>query len=321
MENITVTEEQDGKRLDLVLASHPSISSRSEATKIIKASCVSINDSQEKVTPKRTVKIGDLIEFSPVEPEELSIEPVPYDLDIIHEDSSLYLINKPPGMVVHPAPGHPKDTLVNYLLYHGQLANLGDPNRPGIVHRLDKDTSGILVVAKNNAAHERLASQFAAHTLSKRYLALVWGDLKEDRGTIDQPLGRHPVDRKKRAIVLSGSGKRAVTHYKVLKRYGRLTLVQCDIETGRTHQIRVHLTSIGHPILGDMMYGKFRNYAKKFPIELNNQLKQFQRQALHAHVLGFTHPETEEWVRFEAPIPNDLKQILSSLDQWTTSGQ
>mgnify|MGYP003004026457 CR=1 FL=1 len=223
-------------------------------------------------------------------------------LDILYEDPYLLVINKPKGMVVHPCPGHYSGTLVNGVLFHckGQLSGINGVLRPGIVHRIDKDTTGALVVCKDDQTHRNLAVQLAEHTITRRYRAIVTGNLSADEGTVEGPIGRHPVDRKKMSINFK-NGKDAVTHYRVLERFGKATYIECRLETGRTHQIRVHLSSIGHPLLGDTVYGSSKN-----PYEL-------QGQTLHAMVLGFTHPYYEKYVEFEAPLPEYFQKMLEKL--------
>ena len=236
------------------------------------------------------------------EPEEPEILPEDIPLDILYEDSDVILINKPKNMVVHPAAGHYTGTLVNALMYHcrGDLSGINGVLRPGIVHRIDKDTTGVLIVCKNDRAHNALAEQLKKHSITRKYRAIVCGNLKEDEGTVDAPLGRHPQDRKKMAIVRSG-GKRAVTHYRVLERFGNDTYIECQLETGRTHQIRVHMASLGHPLLGDEIYGR-----AKSPFKLEGQ-------TLHAMVLGFIHPTTGEYMEFEAPLPEYFEKLLEKL--------
>ena len=224
------------------------------------------------------------------------------ELPIVFENEHVILINKPKNMVVHPAAGHYTGTLVNALMYHcrGDLSGINGVLRPGIVHRIDKDTTGVLIVCKNDRAHNALAEQLKEHSITRKYRAIVCGNLKEDEGTVDAPLGRHPQDRKKMAIVRSG-GKRAVTHYRVLERFGNYTYIECRLETGRTHQIRVHMASLGHPLLGDEIYGR-----AKSPFKLEGQ-------TLHAMVLGFIHPTTGEYMEFEAPLPEYFEKLLEKL--------
>lgn len=245
---------------------------------------------------------GEQIEVTVPEAEEPKILPEDIPLDILYEDADVILVNKPKDMVVHPAAGHYSGTLVNALMYHCRdgLSGINGVLRPGIVHRIDKDTTGVLVVCKNDKAHNALAEQLKEHTITRRYRAIVCGNLKEDEGTVDAPLGRHPQDRKKMAIVRQG-GRRAVTHYRVLERFGSYTYIECRLETGRTHQIRVHMASLGHPLLGDEVYGR-----TKSPFHLEGQ-------TLHAMVLGFQHPTTGEYVEFEAPLPAYFEELLQKL--------
>ncbi len=312
MENLVVEETFDSTRLDIVLSNHPEVSSRAEAQRIIKSGSVKINDSDEKISPKRKVRTGDIVIFSVLPPPQSSLIPVPFDLDIVFEDQHLIVVNKPCGVVVHPAAGHHSDTLVNYLLHHTGLSNVNQ-TRPGIVHRIDKDTSGLLVVAKDNKTHENLAKQFYHHQITRKYEAIIWGVPKDIKGTINQPVGRHPVNRKKFAI--RENGKNAITHWRVLRNYKYLCLVECRLETGRTHQIRIHMNSIGHSLLGDPLYGKYRNYDGKLPKESIAILKGVTSQALHAKSLGFTHPISGNLMRFETPLPDNMQGVISNLEQ------
>ena len=239
------------------------------------------------------------------EPEELNVEPENIPLDILYEDDDLLVVNKPKGMVVHPAAGHSSGTLVNAVLYHcrGNLSGINGVLRPGIVHRIDMDTTGALVICKSDFAHQSLAEQLSVHSITRKYRAIVHGNLKEDEGTVRGAIGRHPTDRKKMAIN-ERNGKPAVTHYRVLERFGNYTYIECQLETGRTHQIRVHMASIGHPLLGDAVYGP-----KKCPV------KNLQGQTLHAMVLGFIHPRTGAYMEFEAPLPEYFEKLLRKLEQ------
>ena len=233
-------------------------------------------------------------------PEELNVEPENIPLDILYEDDDLLVVNKPKGMVVHPAAGHSSGTLVNAVLYHcrGNLSGINGVLRPGIVHRIDMDTTGALVICKSDFAHQSLAEQLSVHSITRKYRAIVHGNLKEDEGTVRGAIGRHPTDRKKMAIN-ERNGKPAVTHYRVLERFGNYTYIECQLETGRTHQIRVHMASIAHPLLGDAVYGP-----KKCPV------KNLQGQTLHAMVLGFIHPRTGAYMEFEAPLPEYFSNLL-----------
>lgn len=312
MERFRVSGTLDQKRLDVVLSTHPKISSRSEAQRHIREGVVQVNHSSEKVTPKRLVRSGDLITFT-IMPKPLSeLVPVPYYLDIYFEDEYLLVVNKPRGVVVHPAAGHASDTLVNFLLHHTVLSGM-DPVRPGIVHRIDKDTSGLLVVAKDTATHEHLAQQFFEHSVLRIYQAIVWGVPDTSGGVIDKPIGRHPKNRKKFAV--REDGKNALTRWKVIQSFRYLSHIRCRLETGRTHQIRVHLSSLGHPLLGDTLYGSFRHYAGKFPARLRSQLKAFEGQALHAGSLGFVHPKTGEWLEYHSDLPDAMKGIVAALEE------
>ena len=247
------------------------------------------------------------------------------ELDILFEDEHLIVINKAAGVVVHPSVGHPSGTLVNYLLHHCQdLSGIGGVLRPGIVHRLDKDTSGILVVAKTDDAHQNLSEQFKEHSVKRQYQTMVWGVPEKEHGVINAALRRHPVRRKDMSIVENENpeeserekGKYAVTHWRVLQRFEFSTLLACRLETGRTHQIRVHLTSIGHPVIGDPQYGKSPlKRLQSVSVELSQTIANFRRQALHAEILGFKHPSSGEWVEFLVPIPADFQKLLKAIRQ------
>lgn len=282
-------------RLDVYLSENIKDKSRSYIQNIIKSEKVLINGNIKKGSYK--LKLNDEVEVEIPENEKLNVEPENIPIDIVYEDSDVIVVNKAQGMVVHPAPGNYSGTLVNALLYHcTDLSGINGVLRPGIVHRIDKDTSGILVVAKNDMAHKKLAEQLKEHSMNRIYNALVEGVLKEDTGTIDKPLGRHPNQRVKMAVVKDG--RRAVTHYKVLNRYKSNTLIECKLETGRTHQIRVHMAYIGHPIVGDPVYG----YSKqKFKLE---------GQMLHARKLGFIHPSTNKYMEFDSELPEYFKKVI-----------
>ena len=234
--------------------------------------------------------------------KEPDILPENIPLDILYEDQDILVVNKPNGMVVHPAPGHYTGTLVNAIMYHckDNLSGINGVMRPGIVHRIDMDTTGSLLICKNDRAHQALAKQLKEHSITRKYHAIVHGRLKEDEGTIDKPIGRHPIDRKKMSVHCT-NGREAVTHYRVLKRFQQFTYIECQLETGRTHQIRVHMSSIGHPILGDQVYGP-----AKCPYKL-------QGQTLHAKVLGITHPTTGEYMEFDAPLPDYFQGLLEKM--------
>ena len=293
-------QENQQMRLDKYLAEQFPEQTRSYLQKLIKEGQVLVNG--KTVKSGYQLSKGDEVSVTIPEPKELDVEPQKMELDIVYEDEDVILINKPKGMVVHPAPGHTTDTLVNGLLYHckDNLSGINGVARPGIVHRIDRDTTGILIVCKNDMSHNSIAAQLKEHSINRRYRALVHGNLKEDTGTVEGPIGRHPVDRKKMAIN-ERNGKPAVTHYTVLERFGNYTLIECKLETGRTHQIRVHMTSIGHPLVGDEVYGP-----AKSPFKL-------QGQCLHAMVLGFVHPRTGEYMEFSADLPEYFEDLLKKL--------
>ncbi len=281
-----------GIRLDNFLAEAMDIS-RSNVSKIIKASEVLVNGMETK--GGYIVKEGDVIEVNHVE-EAMDVLPEKMDLDIVYEDEDVIIVNKANGVVVHPAPGNYHGTLVNGLLYHSKLSDKNGEFRPGIVHRIDANTTGLLMVAKNNKAHEALAEQLAAKTTYRKYVALVWGVIPNDTGLIDAPIGRSGADRKKMAI--NPDGKEAITHFKVLKRFDEVTLIELKLETGRTHQIRVHMDYIGHPIVNDPVYGK-------------RKLIDDSGQCLHAKELGFIHPTTGEYMEFDSELPEKFLNIMS----------
>jgi 23S rRNA pseudouridine1911/1915/1917 synthase len=298
-------KEQVGERLDSYLASVAEMT-RSAAAKAIEGGLVLVNGAPSQ--KKYAVKAGDEISFEPSEPEEYDVEPENIPLDIVYEDDMIIVINKPSGMVVHPAPGNYTGTLVNALLYHckDSLSGVGGVMRPGIVHRIDKDTSGLLVVAKCDKAHVALSEELKYHGITREYRALCIGGLKEDEGTVDYPIGRHPKDRKKMAVVKEG-GREAVTHYRVLERFGGISYLALELETGRTHQIRVHMSYKGHPLLGDEVYGASKcRFEERHP-------KLFDGQALHATRLTLTHPKTGERMSFDAPLPENFQKALELL--------
>ena len=297
-----VITDQTG-RIDKVLTTLEPEITRSQLKNLINDGHVTVNG--QAVKPKYKVQAGDKISLVKPEPQSLELTPENIPLDIVYEDDDVIVVNKPQGMVVHPAPGHPDHTLVNALLYHSPLSTINGTFRPGIVHRIDKDTSGLLMVAKNDLAHQSLAEQLRDKTNKREYLALVYGQIKEDEGTIDAPLGRNPQDRKKQAVVKGG--RHAVTHFKVIKRYDNFTLVKCILETGRTHQIRVHMKYIGHPLVGDPLYGPRKVIGKN-------------GQFLHAALLGFKHPRTGKEMVFEAPLPENFQKMLDKLDKQQHKG-
>lgn len=293
----TVVEMQNG-RLDKACSEIFSDYSRSQIKQLLDGGNITVNGKTEKA--KYKVKSGDVIRLEEPETKTLELRPENIPLDIVYEDDDVIVINKPQGMVVHPAPGHDEHTLVNALLYHCPLSTINGTFRPGIVHRIDKDTSGLLMVAKNDKAHRSLAKQLKDKTNIREYVALVHGRIAEDEGTINAPIGRSLKDRKKQAVVKDG--RNAVTHFEVLKRYRDYTLVKCILETGRTHQIRVHMKYIGHPLVGDPLYGP------KKTIKGNGQF-------LHAGKLGFVHPTTGKLLIFEAPLPKVFQECLEKLDK------
>lgn len=292
-----------GLRIDKYLSSVNEQLSRSYIQKLLKSGLVLVDGKPVKASYQ--VDEGDVISLDIPEAVEPEIEPENMDLDILYEDQDVILVNKPKGMVVHPAAGHYSHTLVNGLMYHckDQLSGINGVMRPGIVHRIDMDTTGVIIACKNDMAHNSIAAQLKEHSITRRYQAIVHGVLKDDAGTIEGPIGRHPTDRKKMSINYN-NGKSAVTHYKVLKRFRQYTHVECRLETGRTHQIRVHMASIGHPLLGDLVYGP-----GKCPIP------GLQGQTLHAGVLGFIHPRTGEYMEFTAPLPEYFAKLLNTLPE------
>jgi 23S rRNA pseudouridine1911/1915/1917 synthase len=299
-------KEQVGERLDSYLSSVAEMT-RSAAAKAIEGGLVLVNGAPSQ--KKYAVKVGDEISFEPSEPEEYDVEPENIPLDIVYEDDMIIVINKPSGMVVHPAPGNYSGTLVNALLYHckDSLSGVGGVMRPGIVHRIDKDTSGLLVVAKCDKAHIALSEELKYHGITREYRALCIGGFKDDGGIVDYPIGRHPKDRKKMAVVKDGSGREAVTHYRVLERFGGVSYLALELETGRTHQIRVHMSYKGHPLLGDEVYGASKcRFEERHP-------RLFDGQALHATRLTLTHPETGERMSFDAPLPDNFQKALELL--------
>lgn len=298
-----VTAEEDGLRLDQYIAGRCLDLSRSYIQKLIKESRVTINKNIQTKT-KTAVQESDIVNVSLPDPKELEIKPQDIPLDILYEDNDVLVVNKPKGMVVHPAPGHYEDTLVNAVLYHcrDNLSGINGVLRPGIVHRIDKDTTGALIVCKNDKAHQKIADQLRAHTITRSYRAIVYNNFSEDEGMINAPIGRHPTNRKKRMVTEKNS-KEAITHYKVLDHLNhKFNYIECRLETGRTHQIRVHMSHIGHPLLGDEVYGP-----------VNSKFKNLQGQTLHAATLGFIHPTTEEYMEFSAPLPDYFEKLLKTL--------
>jgi 23S rRNA pseudouridine1911/1915/1917 synthase len=312
-------------RLDRFLAERLPELSRTRLQSLIKQGRVSLGRATI-VDAKYRVKPGErfLLDVPPAVPAEPGAETIP--LEVVYEDDQLIVIDKPAGLVVHPGAGHAKGTLVNALIAHcGQsLSGIGGVARPGIVHRLDKDTSGLMVVAKSDKAHRALAAQFADHgrsgEMERGYLALVWGAPSRTHGTIDAPIGRHPTSRTKMAV-LPAKGREAVTHWRVVETFGRkdapvASLIECTLETGRTHQVRVHLAHIGHPLIGDPLYGKgFKSKLRKLPERLGGKLAKFDRQALHATMLAFVHPTTGRLLKFNSTLPPDLAEIVEAFKE------
>lgn len=305
VQNIVVQSSDAGERIDTFLAQKTGIT-RSQVQKFIMNGAVSVNGST--VSRNYRLKMNDAITFGVAEKEEEGLVPEPIPVEILYKDEHLIVVNKPAGMVVYPAAGHSRGTLMNALAYCCEnLAVIGGPLRPGVVHRLDKDTSGVMVIALSDRAYYELASQFRERTINRRYKALIYGNLKEDEGEISLRIGRSPSDRKKMST-RGKSGKEARTRWKVLKRFGGSTLIEVKLDTGRTHQIRVHFASIGHPVLGD------RTYGKKTELEASARKKiSFPRQMLHAGLLGFIHPETGEYLEFTSPLPADMAQKVEEL--------
>ena len=301
MEILTLTADQPGERADAFLARSVPDLTRSAAQRLLEEGAVLLAGKPVKKNYKTA--LGDTLELTLPDPEPVDVLPQDIPLDVVYEDGDVIVVNKPVGMVVHPAPGHPDGTLVNALLYHcgDSLSGINGELRPGIVHRIDRDTSGLIIAAKNDKAHLALAAQLQDHSLARVYEAVAVGNFKEDAGTVDAPIGRHPVDRKKMAV--ARDGRPAVTHWSVLARYPGYTHVQCKLETGRTHQIRVHLASIGHPLLGDVVYGS----KKPWP--------GLAGQCLHARKLKFVHPTTGELVELECPLPDWFEKVLKQIDK------
>lgn len=299
-----VEEEYEGERLDKYLSAVMEDLSRSYIQKLWKQNAVTLNGKAVKASTR--LAAGDVVWLQIPEATVPEILPEKMDLDIVYEDSDVILVNKPKGMVVHPAPGHYTGTLVNGLMEHcTDLSGINGSLRPGIVHRIDMDTTGILIACKNDRAHNCIAAQLKEHSITREYRALVYGNIKEDSGTVDKPIGRNPSDRKKMAVV--PDGRHAVTHYRVLERFGDCTWIACRLETGRTHQIRVHMTSIGHPLVGDQVYGPASGKLAGISVA------GLQGQCLHAGLLGFVHPSTGAYMEFEAPLPVYLENLLEKL--------
>ncbi|QHJ70898.1 RluA family pseudouridine synthase [Planococcus halotolerans] len=299
MEDLTiqVTEEMAGQRIDKAVSAMDEDWSRSQIANWVKDGAVRVNG--EIVKPNYKVRLEDVIIATPPVLEELDVVPEDLDLEIVYEDADVLVVNKPKGMVVHPAPGHSHGTLVNGLMHHcTDLSGINGIVRPGIVHRIDKDTSGLLMVAKNDASHTSLVNQLVRKSVTRKYIALVHGHIPHDKGTIEAPIARDPKERQNMSVV--DKGKHAVTHFRVLERFGDFTLVECRLETGRTHQIRVHMKYIGYPLVGDPKYGP------KKTMDIGGQ-------ALHAEVIGFDHPKTGEYMEYSAEMPEEFAELLESL--------
>lgn len=301
MKEFFTVENQDGERIDRYLSEELADRSRSYIQKLIKENHVTVN--QKPVKANYRLSLGDRVEIDLPEAKEPDIKPEDIPLDILYEDKDIIIVNKPKQMVVHPAPGHYSQTLVNALMYHCgfELSGINGTMRPGIVHRIDMDTTGSLVACKNDMAHQSLSKQLKEHSIRRIYVAIVHGNIKEEDGTVNAPIGRHPTERKKMSIH-SRNGREAITHYQVLERFGNYTYIQCELETGRTHQIRVHMASLGHPLLGDMVYGP-----KKCPFP------HLQGQTLHARTLGIIHPRTGVYLEVNAPLPAYFIELLDKL--------
>ena len=298
--NFNITEENNNIRIDRYLAEQCPDLSRSYIQKLVKDGAVFVNNRQVKANYKVQPQDQVILTIPDMQVPDILPENIP--LDILYEDQWLLVVNKPKDMVVHPSAGHMEGTLVNAVMAHcgEHLSGINGVLRPGIVHRIDKDTTGALLICKDDTVHRDLAEQLKVHSIKRRYRAIVQGNLKEDQGTVDAPVGRHPTDHKKMAVNYK-NGKEAVTHYQVLERFGNATYIECRLETGRTHQIRVHMASLGHPLLGDTIYGSSKN-----PYHL-------QGQALHAMILGFVHPITREYLEFQAPLPEYFIKLLDKL--------
>ena len=297
-----ITPEMEDERIDKCICLYMDSLSRSYIQKIIKDGSVKVNGAIVKANYR--VKVEDMVHFIIPPQTEPDIPPQDIPLDILYEDDDVLIINKPKDMVVHPAPGHYEGTVVNAVMFHckDSLSGINGVMRPGIVHRIDKDTTGSLIICKNDEAHNDIARQLKEHSITRKYRAIVHGRISQEEGTVNAPIGRHPTDRKKMAIN-ERNGKPAVTHYKVLERFDKFTYIECQLETGRTHQIRVHMASIGHPLLGDTVYCNVKS-----PYKLSGQ-------TLHAMTIGFVHPRTHEYMEFDAPLPQYFEELLCRFRQ------
>jgi len=316
----SIKEENSGNRLDVILTRLIPDLTRSNLKKIIELKQVKINNSIE-VSPSKKLKNNDEVEINLITSEEIKILPAKIKLEIVHEDNDILIVNKPAGMVVHPGAGNYKKTLVNALIhkYKNKLSNINGTTRPGIVHRIDKETSGLLVIAKNNKAHSNLGKQFSDHTIQRTYQALAWGVLRPLNGKIETLIGRSRKNRQLMSVT-EITGKKSITNYKTLKVFNikdipKISFVECQLETGRTHQIRVHMAYMGNSLLGDQQYGKKNLRFKKINEEFEDKLKVLNRQALHAKSLGFIHPTSKKLINFESKLPKDFKKLLDLLNK------
>ena len=316
----SIKEENSGNRLDVILTRLIPDLTRSNLKKIIELKQVKINNSIE-VSPSKKLKNNDEVEINLITSEEIKILPAKIKLEVVHEDNDILIVNKPAGMVVHPGAGNYKKTLVNALIhkYKNKLSNINGTTRPGIVHRIDKETSGLLVIAKNNKAHSNLGKQFSDHTIQRTYQALAWGVLRPLNGKIETLIGRSRKNRQLMSVT-EITGKKSITNYKTLKVFNikdipKISFVECQLETGRTHQIRVHMAYMGNSLLGDQQYGKKNLRFKKINEEFEDKLKVLNRQALHAKSLGFIHPTSKKLINFESKLPKDFKKLLDLLNK------
>jgi 23S rRNA pseudouridine1911/1915/1917 synthase len=310
----TVTDEDRGVRLDVFVPRKYPFFSRSRVKKLIDDGEIQVNGAPVSKAGLK-LRSGDIVEIAMREAQPSTVLAQDIPLQILYEDRHLLVIDKPAGMVIHPAPGHREGTLVNAILHHcDDLSGIGGVIRPGIVHRLDKETSGVLLVAKNDETHRHLSDQFKGHRVRKTYKALVFGSPREDEGVIALPVGRHPADRKKMSTN-SRRGKEAVTRWRVVERYGEVTLLDVGIETGRTHQIRVHLSNLGYPVIGDRVYGGLGRLKSIKDVSLRSRLSAMPRQALHAWRIGFTHPVEDREMEFTAPLPEDMRNLQDYLQE------
>ncbi|MBI5561899.1 MAG: RluA family pseudouridine synthase [Deltaproteobacteria bacterium] len=313
--NLIADAADEGKRLDVFIAANLPVFTRSGIKRLMEADAVTVNGGPGK--PGQRLKFNDMVTVKAALPSSLELQPEDIPLNVVYEDSDVLVINKPAGISVHPGAGRASGTLVNALLHYTKdLALAAGADRPGIVHRLDKDTTGLLVVAKNDAAYASLASQFKAHSTVRRYKALVWGAMRDNEGAIDLPLGRDAGDRKK-ISTRTKKARSAVTVYRVIKRYPPFTLLELTLKTGRTHQVRAHLAAIKHPVACDPVYGSGRQSAG-LPAEVKAAIKKTGRQLLHAETLGFVHPATGAYMEWSAPLPEDMATVIRALEGWKT---